>query len=193
MEQPFIERNFHILNDDRFLMEKISLPIEMQEGEDIHDAINRTRETIVQNFKAAYPKVEESLNFHVVRQVDKGRERDLQDIERQTGVRFTAPEEPKYPYGRIEVIPIEKINKGTIEEQIEACTQIEGKEDWCLKSFEIFVNMNKKYQPVYDAKYAELSNKEITNTLKVNDMLASSSMEGLQKGYKKEYKKGYKK
>jgi hypothetical protein len=51
-------------------------------------------------------------------------------------------------------IPEPTIGKGTIEEQIEACTSIEG--DNQLKSFEMFANMNKKYKPLYEQKLKEL-------------------------------------
>jgi hypothetical protein len=67
--QGLIERNFHIMNDDRFIMEKISFPISIDEDapeEEVHNAINKAREMIVTNFKAAYPHLKTYLNFDEV-------------------------------------------------------------------------------------------------------------------------------
>ncbi len=67
-----VERNFHILNDDRFIMEKISLTGELEPGEDEQAALDELRQRIAANIRTAYPKIEEHLNFHVVRQVTNG-------------------------------------------------------------------------------------------------------------------------
>lgn len=63
-----VERNFHCLNDDRFIMEKISATIELENGDTPQAAMNIARSEIESNFKTAYPTVEEHLNFNVVRQ-----------------------------------------------------------------------------------------------------------------------------
>lgn len=126
---PFIERNFHIMNEDRFIMEKISLPVEMQDGEDIHAAINRTRESIVQNFNAAYPHVYPYLNFHVVKQVN-GNDNNIKKVLHT----FTVPPEPPN-HSNKELIAMqeqsEKINKGTIEEQIDSSFNLIGEINKC--------------------------------------------------------------
>ncbi len=49
-----------------------------------------------------------------------------------------------------------KVGKGTIEEQIEACTEIPPPG---LKSLELIASMNPKLKAVYDKKFLELSNK----------------------------------
>lgn len=58
-----VERNFHIMNDDRFIMEKISQTIELEENDWEDEAINIARKLIESNFKAAYPNVYVHLNF----------------------------------------------------------------------------------------------------------------------------------
>jgi len=52
-----VEKNFHCMNDDRFIMEKISVTSEVEEGESVHSVINIVREEIVTNFKKAYPNL----------------------------------------------------------------------------------------------------------------------------------------
>jgi hypothetical protein len=49
----------------------------------------------------------------------------------------------------------QKINKGTIEEQIEACTTIPKPNG--LKSFEVFAKSNPKIKSLYDKKLKELT------------------------------------
>ena len=164
MEQlPFIERNFHIMNDDRFIMEKISLPIEIQDGEDIHAAINRTRETIVQNFKAAYPKVYTHLNFDETIHVNKI-ETPFATIDIPSSKVFTHFEKeptPNYNSAKVtEPTPtkIISLDKQTIEEQIQAYTDAEQLEkDWFNT-----VKGSKKYKTVYDAKILELQSLKTT-------------------------------
>jgi hypothetical protein len=112
------------MNDDRFIMEKISQTLELDDKDDIWNAIDFARRSIEQNFRIAYPKVEEHLNFYVVIQPT--------DIAKEY----------------IE----QKINKGTIEEQIEACTTVDE-----LNSFTLIAGMNKKYQEQYHRKLKELT------------------------------------
>jgi hypothetical protein len=66
-----VERNFHIMNDDRFIMEKISHTVELEESDNTQFAMEFARHEIETNFRGAYPHIEEHLNFHVVRQVNK--------------------------------------------------------------------------------------------------------------------------
>lgn len=146
-DNAFVERNFHVLNDDRFIMEKISLPIEQQEGEDIHTAINRTRETIISNFKAAHPYIEEQLNFHVVRQVNN---------KAATTTSINGDSEFHKPYVAGETYTGTPMTKKSIEEQIEECTSIEE-----LKTFKIISDMNPKLRELYHLKFEQLDRIEI--------------------------------
>jgi hypothetical protein len=41
-----VERNFHIMNDDRFIMEKISITAEIQDTDFVQVAINNARDVI---------------------------------------------------------------------------------------------------------------------------------------------------
>jgi hypothetical protein len=59
-----VERNFHIMNDDRFIMEKISATAEFHEYDSANEITNGLREFIEENFKKAYPKVYTYLNFN---------------------------------------------------------------------------------------------------------------------------------
>lgn len=121
-ELPFLERNFHIMNDDRFIMEKISLPVEIQDGEDIHAALNRTRETIVQNFKKAYPHIEEAMNFHVVRNYNN----NLANSNEWTKVPYTVlPSDAKFGSRNDNLnLPTTIPDKPTIEEPYDIIKEI---------------------------------------------------------------------
>ncbi len=149
-----VERNFHIMNDDRFIMEKISMTADLQDGDDEEQCMDFLRQYITNNFKAAYPKVEESLNFHVVRQYNEEFRKDLQEIEGKTGNRFSnnggeamyipspstvaTPEDIPIDYTQVRSMlkevseKTEKINKGTIEEQIAASIDLKHLDEWKL-------------------------------------------------------------
>ncbi len=167
-----IDRNFHVSNDDRFLMEKISVTAEVSEGEFVPSVIDNAREIIVQNFKAAYPKVEDSLNFHVVRDYSNNLSNSngwtkapmpttepsakLNDpYYKGTGTKFT--DDYLQETGELKS---EKINKGTIEEQIEACTTLEE-----LKTFKLVAEMNPKLLLIYHGKENQLMVKEMSGTI----------------------------
>jgi hypothetical protein len=160
-----VERNFHIMNDDRFIMEKISATIELEEGDRgyEHTVINVARKMVEDNFKAAYPKVEEHLNFHVERQYSLKENYPL-------GINPNLNN-----HGEIQPTDIaknyiaQKINKGTIEEQIEACTEIELPNG--LKSFEMIANINPHLKACYNNKMKLIVNqqkREEKNKLQTN-------------------------
>ena len=159
-----VERNFHCMNEDRFIMEKISYPIEIEEGADIktvHEKINEARQVIVDNFKAAYPHLRTYLNFDEVVQVNK-EERNFKEFGKITeqDIHNRIKELDDKGYFKNAQLPIEKINKGTIEEQIQAFngTVEELKREWYYIAM-----MNKKATIAYNEKLAELESKLKTN------------------------------
>lgn len=150
----FIERNFHIMNDDRFIMEKISLPIEQEDGEDIHAAINRTRETIVANFKAAYPKVYTSLNFDEVIQVNNG------NVSKKEMHSFIlAPEPPNHSNNELIAMQEESHNYHSPSvEQVKKEMQSYKLGAKAFKAvYELQVQNNPELQEIFDEKLKELS------------------------------------
>jgi hypothetical protein len=123
------------MNDDRFIMEKISATIEMDDSEDEQLAMRAARGQIIENFKAAYPNVFTYLNF---------------DVTEQRNIPITFVDEGGYGTpltGALETttIPTEKVNKGTLEEQIQACTT-----EHELCSFNLIAKMNPKLSELYD-------------------------------------------
>jgi len=116
-----VERNFHIMNEDRFIMEKISQTIEFDEN-DIgfeHAAMDAARQQIIDNFKHAYPHLKTHLNFDETIQRDEklwDEHVTKPEFETKFNMKLDAPPQKAIING----IPIttEKINKGTIEEQI---------------------------------------------------------------------------
>ncbi len=153
MKTIMIERNFHIMNEDRFIMEKISIAREVNDEVNEQDIINSSRETIVTNFKAAYPHLKTYLNFDEVVQVNKG----LADFDKRINQNHVVIPTDHEFYSRNDSLNLpttipEKINKGTIEEQIEACKTVDE-----LASFRIIVNMNKKLMQLYDIKLHSLT------------------------------------
>lgn len=136
-----IERNFHILNDDRFIMEKVSATIQLDDYDDEQLAMNTARAQIIDNFKAAYPKVYTHLNFD--ESIDKPH-RTTQWLPLPTD------------YVNAATIKVEqsseKINKGTIEDQIQACTTMDSLLEWKL-----LANANKSVKNAYDNKLKELT------------------------------------
>jgi hypothetical protein len=149
-----VERNFHIMNDDRFIMEKISVTVELNQHDNENSIINAAREVLAENFKAAYPKVYAHLNFDEVIQVKAA---------------------PVYPYeftqetyqGAIKEAATNpndlqwhnnpEIDKPqTLEEQIKSCTSIN-----VLKAVYPKLVKDKPEQKVYDEQLKKLST-EIT-------------------------------
>ena len=60
----------------------------------------------------------------------------------------------------------EKINKGTIEEQIQACTELEfveskGNFNTALYTYRVLASMNPKLQSLYDKKFTELTSSTV--------------------------------
>ncbi len=171
-----VERNFHIMNEDRFIMEKISMTAELDGTEIVPDAVDRLRDLIEKNFKAAYPKVYTHLNFDEVRQV-RDLDKCLKEVsDRQQQKIFNPTERPPSPltteklpsinneqlkniieqsgeplYKKYDEHPTEKIQKGTIEEQIEACTKLSELLEWRL-----LAESTKSLKPIYEKRYFEL-------------------------------------
>jgi hypothetical protein len=164
-----IERNFRISNDDQYAKERISASISLDDGEDEQKAMNLAREKIIENFKQAYPKVYTYLNFDETIQVNNwGGKLEI------GGVMYPSKELPKdksdYPKVSFEAaVPTEKINKGSIEDQINACTEIELPNG--LKSFEMIASMNPKLKLLYQQKEDELIRKEVTKQMLVYDKI----------------------
>jgi len=181
-----VERNFHIMNDDKFIMEKISVTKELEQFDNVNAAIDQAREDISYNFKLHYPKVETSLNFDVVRQLDK-EERNFYEVGKITQADIDKRLEA------LEIIP-EKIKPVPIEDQIQACKTVEE-----LKSFEILAGMNPKLQLTYHNKWKELTakeelissikieikKKEIDSIMEITNALSESSFNGMKKAYNK--------
>ncbi len=165
-----VERNFHIMNDDRFIMEKISMTAEVDVDEREDYVADKLREMIINNFKAAYPKVYTHLNFDETIQVNPEYAHHLGKLPSISNEQFTnimnhadtANAKTRLYENTTENvtwvthpnnIPIEKIQKGTIEEQIEAYTDADKlKEDWYNT-----VKGSKKYKAVYDAQMDKLT------------------------------------
>ncbi len=150
-----VERNFHIMNDDRFIMEKISVTVEVCDEDYTQDCIDNARKQIEANFKAAYPKVYTHLNFDEVRQLDKEernfievgkiRQQDIED-------RLKDFDNGSYQNHIILPTPSEKIKQIPIEEQIQVCKTIRE-----LNSFKIIARMNPKLTELWDKKSKELN------------------------------------
>lgn len=178
----FIERNFRISNDDQYAKERIAATILLDDGEDEQKAMNLAREKIVQNFKAAYPKVYTYLNFDEVRQVDDvvfsdgSKVKDYAQVTTKSVAVFENGE-PKF-YDNIHDLKastgIEKISKGTIEEQIHKAwdgtdgatyhkpptleEQIEASKDLNeLNGWKLIAKTNRKLQKIFDKKEKELT------------------------------------
>lgn len=135
-----IERNFHIINDDRFIMEKIHATIQLDDFDDEQLAMNTARAQIVENFKKAYPNVYVHLNFN-----------ESQIFKEHDSVGLPLPKD-------YVDAPNVKIKKMTLEEQIQSCTTIEA-----LNTFKIIAGMNPKLQDIWDEKYIELTGELILN------------------------------
>ncbi len=144
------ERNFHILNDDRFIMEKNWLTAELAPGEDEQAALNELRSRIAANIRTAYPHVEEHLNFHVERQVRSNEQ--WGDVIGKSSHIIPEP----YPFNNRVTItdtpPADMKPQPPLEDQILASKDIVE-----LDSFKIIARMNPKLSKVYEAKYNELS------------------------------------
>ncbi len=163
-----VERNYRISNDDIYMKARLSQDVVPDENESMETATLRAIQQLDNVFRIAYPHVAEHINFHKTIQVNPEYahllKQDLQNIEVKTGQRFTNAETVLQNTAHNQFIqtlnPTEKIQKGTIEEQIEACTEIEGKEDYQLESFKLFASTNKKYKEVYNKKLSELMGKK---------------------------------
>jgi hypothetical protein len=81
-------RNFRTHNEDVYLKETRERLVELQDDEDANEVENRVVQEMIDNFKKQYPNLMISINFDQVIQRDKEREKDLKDIELQTGQRF---------------------------------------------------------------------------------------------------------
>ncbi len=152
-----VERNFHIMNDDRFIMEKISWTVELDETDDPHDAIDIARSHITDNFKHAYPKVYTHLNFHVVRDYSN----DINSLPNcQIPTNPTIEVKVNGAYGKMldtnRENQVEKIKQIPLEEQIQSCKTVDE-----LNSFTLIAGMNTKLQEQYHRKLKELEIKDI--------------------------------
>lgn len=141
------ERNFRISNDDPYAKERIWAELGLDDGEDEQKAINLARDKMVQNFKAAYPHVYTHLNFEV--------------IEQQTYIPMKNHPNVQAYYDEVNKLNKEEaqtISKGTIEEQIQACTTLDE-----LKSFELISKMNNKLFEQYREKQKQIATTKIKN------------------------------
>lgn len=146
-----VERNFHIMNDDRFIMEKISFPILINEDasvEDIHNAMNKAREIIVANFKAAYPKVYTHLNFDKTIELNKNdfiKDKSMFNINSDASLQ-TVPINGKFNE------PTEPIDTSfNLIDEINKCKTVND-----LKTFK-FITVSQEEKDAYSKKIKELS------------------------------------
>jgi hypothetical protein len=142
-----VERNYRIDNSDPYMKARFNQTVIPDEGETIEDAALRAISQLDNIFRMAYPHVAEHLNFHIVKQV------------KENGYKMPEMEAMK---SLVDSLPtkVEKINKGTIEEQIQAFngTVEELKREWYYIAM-----MNKKATTAYNEKLSELESKLKTN------------------------------
>jgi hypothetical protein len=132
-----VERNYRIDNTDQYMKARLNLTVEIEEGETAQQVGLAAIKQLDEIFCIAYPFVEPSLNFHIERQVTK-----------------TTYVGDVYPQTNYSDKELEKINKGTIEEQIMACSTEQE-----LKSFDLLARMNPKLSGVYDHRLKDLTQK----------------------------------
>jgi hypothetical protein len=134
-----VERNYRIDNSDPYMKARFNQTVIPDEGETIEDAALRAISQLDNIFRMAYPHVAEHLNFHIVKQV------------KENGYKMPEMEAMK---SLVDSLPtkVEKINKGTIEEQI-----TNSKNAHELISFKMIAAMNPKLKAIYDKRLSELS------------------------------------
>lgn len=146
------ERNYRIDNTDQYMKARLSHTVEPEEGETSMEVGVRAHKELNDIFRVVYPYVDEHLNFPVI----------IQRNEKLWKEHVTKPEFERHYNIKIPIEPPnhsdKELNKGSLEDQINACTKIEGETG--LKSFEMLASMNAKLKKVYDNKLIELQNKQ---------------------------------
>jgi hypothetical protein len=165
-----VERNFHIMNDDRFIMEKISMTKELEGDDDAMACVNDIRLDIEDNFKAAYPHLRTYLNFDEVTQV-----KYTKQSENVTSWEIVNPSETNgkhvvsNPQFYDKPLPQEKINKGTIEEQKEWKYPVATVET-IKKEIQNFNKSIALFQAIYSPQCTGNSELETVYTFKLNEL-----------------------
>lgn len=137
-----VNRNYRVSNDDQYARTTLVHNIDLIDGETKEAETLRAIKELDAIFRIAYPYMEEHLNFYVVRQVNGKPEMKFHNVpidENKFGVFMPTETEPP-----------EK--KGTIEDQIQACTTIME-----LETFKFVAPMNPKLKEKYESKLIELT------------------------------------
>ncbi len=159
-----IRRNYHLSNDDSYAKGEWSISADIDENDDAQECYSLLADELDLAFKTRYPNVRNYLNFDEVRQVNPNMDwaYDYNNPTEPATVNDGKHTTTKYPDGSFDVvenktgflgtiIPTEKTQKGTIEEQIEACTKLSELLEWRL-----LADSTKSLKPIYEKRYFEL-------------------------------------
>ncbi len=119
----------------------------LEEGDTLQDAFKKAKEETLQCFKNNNPQIQWYPEVIQVNSKHWNMNEVLPLSAKHMDESFAKIIKENPPQ-----ISENQIQKGTIEEQIEACTTLKA-----LKEFELLAGMNKKYKAVYDEKMSSLT------------------------------------